>query len=219
MKRLQNYYFSFLRPARAAVEAKGFTSGSGESMQLTGVLIVSDIEIIHLHEGDHEQCHHLCLEDSQCQRWIWNQDKDLCFLDAREDLRGVRMKSTKVESLKTGDRDTILMMEDKTAPAKVNRNKPTPKDKKTPKRPTKKPQPSRPHPKKKGTSPAPTATQKPKTNEEVVASKKKVVLKANRRPPPRPQPKRKTLLESDDEESVVIINMDSNVDASENIET
>ena len=227
MRRFLKDIFFTLRPVRAAVEDKDYTSGHGVDQELTGVLIVSDMDIIHLHGGDQEQCHHLCLEDSQCQRWIWSQDKESCFLDAREDLRGVMMKSSEEESLKAGDRDTILVMEDKLVPVKNNKNKspPKPKEKKTPKRPTRRTtkKPKSPRPTKKSTSsPAPTAdkttTEIPKTPEEIVAAKKKVVQNPKRRPTPRPKPKRKSLLESDDEESVFVINMDSNQDKSENTE-
>ena len=64
-------------------------SGAGE-LALAGVLMLDQVDVLHLPAGDKADCADLCRGD--CVRWDWQQTSHSCILDHRQDLRGVRQK-------------------------------------------------------------------------------------------------------------------------------
>ena len=64
-------------------------SGGG-SLSLAGVLLLSQVEVLHLAGGEEAGCAALCR--GKCLRWDWRQASHSCILDHRQDLRGVRQK-------------------------------------------------------------------------------------------------------------------------------
>ena len=61
-------------------------SGGG-SLSLAGVLLLSQVEVLHLADGEEADCAALCR--GKCLRWDWRQASHSCILDHREDLRGL----------------------------------------------------------------------------------------------------------------------------------
>ena len=61
-------------------------SGGG-SLSLAGVLLLSQVEVLHLAGGEEADCAALCR--GKCLRWDWRQASHSCILDHREDLRGL----------------------------------------------------------------------------------------------------------------------------------
>ena len=86
------------RPPLSAVETSGVISGSGDQ-ELAGVLILDQVSVLQLAEGQKEECADLCRGD--CVRWDWRQADRSCILDHRQDLRGIMMEE---DSAKKTDR-------------------------------------------------------------------------------------------------------------------
>ena len=61
-------------------------SGGG-SLSLAGVLLLSQVEVLHLAGGEEAGCAALCR--GKCLRWDWRQASHSCILDHRQDLRGL----------------------------------------------------------------------------------------------------------------------------------
>ena len=59
----------------------------GDSLSLAGVLLLSQVEVLHLAGGEEAGCAALCR--GKCLRWDWRQASHSCILDHRQDLRGL----------------------------------------------------------------------------------------------------------------------------------
>ena len=59
----------------------------GDSLSLPGVLLLSQVEVLHLAGGEEAGCAALCR--GKCLRWDWRQASHSCILDHRQDLRGL----------------------------------------------------------------------------------------------------------------------------------
>ena len=65
------------------------TGGRMGQPQVTGMLALSSVKVIHAGKGNAEMCHRMCQADDDCKRWVWAEEmfgtvKNSCLLDYRD---------------------------------------------------------------------------------------------------------------------------------------